>query len=323
MADTCERLFEIEWPVLARRIDFLLVQRGVSRADREDIVQETGLRLLRMWSRVDQTRSAHPLATTIALNIWRDAARRPRREVLGLVPDIKSHDDVESAGVARAELKEVVRYLDAIPTRYRDALLAEVGCEPEPAHKMVRMRARRALKKMAGGRELGLGLLTLRIRRAGDILEALLGLRGAVGAGATSLAIVGLLLPIGPIETPDGLFPTPKTRVPAITAVAPSEMLAEFLPPRTTAGAGAGGTRDAAATTDAGRKGRATDDDASDTSEDGSVLPPLPEEPTIPLRDGDESPGDLVPEPPIEVPDVPTLPGGENPPDILGDSLAL
>ncbi|MFN2388752.1 MAG: RNA polymerase sigma factor [Actinomycetota bacterium] len=196
MSAVPERSFEIEWPILARRLDFLLARKCPSVADREDIIQETGLRLLGMWSRVDLHRSAAPLATAIALNLLRDRARRPVREVLGHIPESAAVDDVERSGMARVDLTVVSRSLDRLPDRYRVALLAEVDPDHHPRpHKMVRWRARRALKSMLERKALGISAGLLRARRGFEIAQGLAGGRAGLGAGAASLVIFSVLAP--------------------------------------------------------------------------------------------------------------------------------
>ncbi|MEA2460814.1 MAG: hypothetical protein QOH90_991 [Actinomycetota bacterium] len=148
-----ERLsFSRAWPDLSRRLRALLAARGVNATSRDDIVQETGLRLVRMWSKIDAESPLWPLAATIAMNLIRDEARKGRdRELIGDIPDVPAGLDVEEAALARLELQRIGRALTKLAPSHRDALLGEVMREEAPAipsggaAKMVRMRARRRL----------------------------------------------------------------------------------------------------------------------------------------------------------------------------------
>lgn len=213
MAAVPELCFEVEWPVLAKKLDIVLADKGLAKADREDIIQETGLRLLRMWQRVDPMRSPAPLAVTIALNLLRDGARKPHRECLGVVPDVVARDDVESAALARAELEEVARSISKMPDAYRIALLAEVGAHSLRPHKMVRMRARRALKQTMNRRALGLGAGLIRLRRGLEMMQGVVGTRGAVGSAAASLALFGVIAPYSSLVPPSGAADAPERQI--------------------------------------------------------------------------------------------------------------
>ena len=147
--------FEREWPELAARVDGSLRRRGVPPWLRDDIVQETGLRLFRMWDNVDYDRSPYGLALTVANNLLWDSVQRHRdREVLGEIPDAPGSQDVERASIARLELARVGRTMRNLSTAHRRVLLAEVDEEVErpaaspAAVKMLRMRARRRLNAL-------------------------------------------------------------------------------------------------------------------------------------------------------------------------------
>jgi hypothetical protein len=122
---------------------------------REDVVQETGLRLFKMWENVDPERSPTGLALTIANNIlWDAVARHRNREVLGDVPERPAEHDVEELGIARIELARVSRGMQHLSEAHRSILLAEIDENiPRPAStpaavKMLRMRARRRLSAL-------------------------------------------------------------------------------------------------------------------------------------------------------------------------------
>src|SRR5688500_4688799 len=96
--------FEGEWGELQKRLRRFLFRKKVPAARHDDLVQETALRLLLMWSQVDRSRSPWPLTVTIATNLLRDEVRvRPVREVVGDLPDHAAEVDVERSGLARVE----------------------------------------------------------------------------------------------------------------------------------------------------------------------------------------------------------------------------
>lgn len=144
--------FEQEWPELARRLSGALRRRNVAPWLVDDIVQETGLRLYRMWDEVDPERSVWGLVLTISKNLlWDETHRRSARELLIEVPERPNDQDVERAGIARLELWRVSRALNKLSPAHRSVLLAEVDGAARRAEvsraatKMMRMRARRRL----------------------------------------------------------------------------------------------------------------------------------------------------------------------------------
>jgi hypothetical protein len=142
--------FEEAWPELADTVRRSLGRRRVPAFIADDIVQETGLRLFKMWDEVDETRSPRGLALTIAGNLlWDETNRRAKHEVVGDVPE-NACDDVERAGIARLELARVQRAMRKLNPHHRSVLLAEIGDDELPfgstaSIKMMRMRARRRL----------------------------------------------------------------------------------------------------------------------------------------------------------------------------------
>lgn len=165
------RDFEVEWPKVATQLHAMLAGKRVPKHKREDLVQETGLRLFRMWSQVDPERPVWPLAVTITLNLLRDEARRPGREVLGDIPDRPADLDVERTSFASLELKRVWRAMADLSPSHRSALLVELGQAGEVAErgpaaaKMLRLRARRKLSAALESVSVGGGLVVFRIRR--------------------------------------------------------------------------------------------------------------------------------------------------------------
>lgn len=145
--------FEWAWPELDRRLRCLLARKAVPFSLRDDIVQETGLRLFSMWDHVDPIRGPWSLAATIANNLVYDETRRPAKEVVGQVPERAAPDHVENTVVARLELSRVRRALARMSTNYRAIILAEIGydlplTDNPRAINMLRMRARRRLSAL-------------------------------------------------------------------------------------------------------------------------------------------------------------------------------
>ena len=154
MTEDARATFEEVWPGVARRLTARLVKRNVPGSHVDDVVQETGLRLLEMWDRVDPGRPVWPLAVAIAGNLlWDDVNRNRRHEVLEDVDQV-APDDVEEAAIARSELTSVSRAMRRLTHLQRAALLAEVGASDVAATvspdalKMLRMRARRRLASL-------------------------------------------------------------------------------------------------------------------------------------------------------------------------------
>ncbi len=189
MAACGRRSFEQESPELARKLHSLLGAKRVPASKREDIVQETGLRLFRMWDHVDPARPVWALTVTIALNLVRDdARRRSTSEVLGTVPDIASSYDVERSGLARLELARVERALNQMTPAHRSVLLAEVGDEMSPtrganAVKMLRMRARRRLTTLLDSASAGAVVAGVKIRKLFRLEQAPLALKAPTDQG--------------------------------------------------------------------------------------------------------------------------------------------
>lgn len=214
MSTQLESSFEAVWPDLERRIHRFLSSKKVPDSHREDVVQETGLRLYRMWDQVDPAGSPIGLALTIAMNIVRDNARRDsHRTVVEIEPEIPAVCDVERSGLARLELSRVRRALSELTPAQRSVLMAELDRNQHPpeasaaAIKMLRMRARRNLSAIL--ERAGCGILVARWRRLLGLPQEVLlardvskveqglasGLAGVVAAAAitlTPLSILGL-----------------------------------------------------------------------------------------------------------------------------------
>ena len=196
------RDFERQWPTLARRVEGMLIRKGVPACRRDDIMQETALRLIRVWDDVDPLKSVPALAATIALNLVRDESRRrTAHDDLNELSEVSEPGYVEAAGLARVELSRVRSAMAELSPAQRDALLAEIGDgNPSRIHhpnaeKMLRLRAR---KKLMAAMEKVSGALLLRLRRAGDVLQlSSSGLREAFVQGVSCLGCVAVGLMVG------------------------------------------------------------------------------------------------------------------------------
>jgi DNA-directed RNA polymerase specialized sigma24 family protein len=146
--------FEQEWRAVMPSLERALARRGVSPWLRDDVMQETALRLYRAWDRVDPERPLLPLAMTIANNVaWDERHRRSLVEVPGEVPDVAAAHDVEELGLARLELQQVRDLMSRLSAPHRSVLLAEVGDADAPAGgpdatKMLRLRARKKMRSL-------------------------------------------------------------------------------------------------------------------------------------------------------------------------------
>lgn len=197
--------FERQWPDIAGRLQGLLANKNVPSCKRDDVVQETGLRLFGMWERVDRNRPVWPLAVTIALNLIRDEARRnPQREVLGAVPEVPAVQDVEHEGLARIELERVQQAMAHLSPPHREVLMKEITPHEDVpklarnATKMMRLRARRALTTLLETAVIRAGVMGLKVRQSLGMNDPMLPLQmGTSESGAipaTALAIAAMVL---------------------------------------------------------------------------------------------------------------------------------
>ena len=195
--------FEEWWAELADAVRAWLLRRRVPPHLVDDIVQETGLRLFKMWDEIDAMRSPRGLAFTIASNLlWDERNRRAAREVVGDVPE-RSCEDVETAGIARLELARVKRAMGRLNPQQRAVLLAEIGDGEGPnaspdAIKMMRMRARRRLTALLDTAPAGLFAYfkfprrLLRVFRSAQRSTAIQLPTVAVFAACTTIAMIGI-----------------------------------------------------------------------------------------------------------------------------------
>jgi len=149
-----ETFFADEWPQMVPRLRAMLARAGAPPADRDDLVQETAVRLLRNWATIDPERGVEALARTIATNVWRDQWRRHGgREVLGEVPEQVAAADTERTAIARLHVREVSRALASLKPAVAETLRIAASEQEDDGRRtvtpasvrMARSRARRAL----------------------------------------------------------------------------------------------------------------------------------------------------------------------------------
>lgn len=194
------RIFDDEWTVLAPRLSMVLAARGVHAQDREDLLQETALRLYRVWETLEADQPVWPFAVTIALNLWRDQLRAAvvrQRDVLSAnvadaAADVATACDVERTVLARQELAQVGAVMRELEPEQRRLLLANeevstVVAPLRPAERMARMRARRELARLVGRASAALALLWWRrpLRANAMATAACAGVLAATVMGST------------------------------------------------------------------------------------------------------------------------------------------
>ena len=200
--------FEVEWPELERWLRSVLTRRGVRASVVDDLLQETAIRLYRMWDRIDE-RSPRALAWTIALNVAIDHHKKESRvQISHDIPDRASDLDVETASIARLELARVRRALEELTPPQRAVLLADVGdgeeIEASPAAtKMLRMRARRKLRLVLDGSKAGGFIFAMRrwswkvaktMRANVPVLEVPVGAVAGICAATLAIAVPAITL---------------------------------------------------------------------------------------------------------------------------------
>ena len=169
------RVFDDEWTELAPRLSLVLAGKGVHAQDRDDLVQETALRLYRVWETLAPEQPVWPFAVTIALNLWRDQVRAAvvrQRDVLSAnlgdgVGEPAASYDVERTVLARHELAQVGAVMRSLEPEQRRLLLendevSAVVSPLRPAERMARMRARRELARVVGRASAAIGLFLWR-----------------------------------------------------------------------------------------------------------------------------------------------------------------
>lgn len=207
MSPEKKRDFEAEWPLLARRLRHFLSRKKVLPSQQDDLIQETALRLYKMWDSVDRTRPAWALTVTIALNLLRDEYRRSAHaDVVADLPELAHTYDVERAGLARVELARVRAALAEMSPAHRAVLLAEVGHAGSGAvdagEKMRRMRARRKLTAIL---ERVSAVILMPVKRLTEIVQAVVAARDPLAAGTSCLlcTVLGFGMAVSVPFTPE------------------------------------------------------------------------------------------------------------------------
>jgi RNA polymerase sigma factor (sigma-70 family) len=195
--------FEGCWRELRPQLERLLRGRGANPDVADDVLQETAIRLLKSWGRLDHGRSIGPFARTIAINCLIDLHRGQRAIPVEDVPDAPSVYDLEEHALARARLTTVEAVLDDLMPRDRTVLLAEVGMGERldnPATKMARMRARRRLTAAMDRVAAAFGGVQLGWRRAGFWFQEL------KPAGESLLPIAASVVAVAVLGTTPGII---------------------------------------------------------------------------------------------------------------------
>jgi RNA polymerase sigma factor (sigma-70 family) len=153
------REFDGVWAEMRDRLGRVLAARGVPAQDREDLLQETALRLYRVWDNLDPAQPVWPYAVTISLNLWRDSLRSAATHVREVSPSVVYDNpddlDVERTVIARQELATVSAALRQLAPEQRRLVLEtdELTSVVRPlraAERMSRMRVRRELARVVG-----------------------------------------------------------------------------------------------------------------------------------------------------------------------------
>ncbi|MEA2451696.1 MAG: hypothetical protein QOG04_406 [Actinomycetota bacterium] len=325
MSPEKKRDFESEWPLLARRLKSFLSRKKVPATKQDDLIQETALRLYKMWDSVDRNRPAWALTVTIALNLLRDEYRRaPHADVVADLPDIAQNYDVERAGLARVEIGRVRAALREMSPAHRMVLLAEVGHPSNVidanSEKMRRMRARRKLTEIL---ERVSAILVLPARRVADVVSAIVGVREGLFAGVSCIlcTILGLGVAISvPLTAGSAGAATVRPEGPGQSAavVARDVMVSEL-------GAGSNlvadsptATRNASSSGAKSRAGAGSDDAGAPLPD--LPIPPAPvnPRPPVPLPNRGPQGGPPVP----SAPQLPPLPASKHTGGFLERTLA-
>lgn len=218
-----DHAFETTWATVAPRLERALVAARIPARDRHDLIQETALRLLSHWDRIDADQDVFPLACRIALNLGRDQARRNARLAPLDADDLRAVHAVDDTAIARLELTRVFRALTRLVPRYQSLLLAELGAADHfdratpGALKVARARARAALRRHLEDVRGLIGPVAFRcrdlIRRASQQQE----LGHAVGAMGLVIVVILSVAPPSTSDGSSGAGPRPQSPVYSVT----------------------------------------------------------------------------------------------------------
>ena len=229
--------FDAAWAEMRDRLGRVLAARGVPAQDRDDLLQETALRLYRVWGNLDPAQPVWPYAVTIALNLWRDSLRSAATHVREVSPVLEFDNaddvDVERTVIAREELASVSAALRQLAPEQRRLVLEtdELTSVVRPlraAERMSRMRVRRELARVVGRASAIAALIWLRrpLRAQAMAAAAFTGaLAVGVFSGAPAVSVTTAAPPtsasvvVAPIAAPVHLAMRP---VAAVVRLAPA-----------------------------------------------------------------------------------------------------
>lgn len=146
--------FDGTWVEISRRLDRFLAAKGIPTHTREDVIQETAVRLWERWTRLDRSSPLWNLAVTIAMRLVYDEHRRRRKiELVAEVDAAAVGGEIQA--LQHAQLREAVSTIGRLPRGYRNVLLAQIGEADSPTRNrnelnVLRFRARRALRQRLG-----------------------------------------------------------------------------------------------------------------------------------------------------------------------------
>ncbi|MDQ1747446.1 MAG: polymerase sigma-70 factor, subfamily [Frankiaceae bacterium] len=212
--------FDDVWTEMRDRLARVLAARGVPAQDRDDLLQETALRLYRVWGTLDPAQPVWPYAVTIALNLWRDSLRSAATHVREVSPAIGYDNpddlDVERTVIARQELATVGAALRALAPEQRRLVLEteELTSVVRPlraAERMSRMRVRRELARVVGRASAVAALIFLRRQHRAQAMAA------AAFTGALAFTVFG---GAPAVSVATAMPPTPVVSAPVAVPVA-------------------------------------------------------------------------------------------------------
>lgn len=182
--------FDAYWAQLRPSLEGMLKRRGLPLEDVEDVLQETALRFLARWERVDLTRSLNQLARAIAINYLIDRHRTQHDTLVSELPDCPSDYDLEDHALSRLRLGNLASALRELSPRDRRVLLEQLehptrSSPNTSAKKMARLRARARLRVVLHRTSGAFGLVQLRWRRSWTWAN-----HGFVGASHATLPVV-------------------------------------------------------------------------------------------------------------------------------------
>lgn len=200
------------WPEVAPRVARHLRQRGVAPADVDDVVQETGVRVLTTRPGFTDAEDLYPWARTVAWRLAIDAGRRRRHLEPIETCDVPDDHTVERIVAGRLTLAAVREQLGHLSDADRQALsVAPGGRDRREAVRLAvrRHRARARLLALVEGvaSVIGIAIGFLK-RQRGTVLR--------VAAAAVPIAFVVAV----EVAAPSGPPPPPTSvRAPVRTAV--------------------------------------------------------------------------------------------------------